>query len=80
MFWTFCESHARDVPFYAVTRLLRAGSGVADLDGDAARAQLRAYVPPMSTRRISCCSMICSASPTPMCRCPRSTRMRGGAG
>ena len=44
VFWVFCESHARDVPFYAVTRLLRAGSGVADLDGDAARAQLRAYV------------------------------------
>ena len=45
VFWTFCESHARDIPFYAVTRLLRAGSGVADLDGDAARARLRAYVP-----------------------------------
>ncbi len=45
VFWTFCESHARDVPFYAVTRLLRAGSGVADLDGEAARAQLRALVP-----------------------------------
>ena len=42
VFWAFCESHARDVPFYAVTRLLRAGSGVADLDGDAARARLRA--------------------------------------
>ena len=45
VFWVFCESHACDVPFYAVTRLLRAGSGVADLDGEAARAQLRAYVP-----------------------------------
>ncbi|WP_029117998.1 AAA family ATPase, partial [Mycobacterium sp. URHB0044] len=45
VFWTFCESHARDVPFYAVTRLLRAGSGVADLDGEAARAQLRAATP-----------------------------------
>jgi class 3 adenylate cyclase len=45
VFWVFCESHARDVPFYAVTRLLRASTGVADLDGDAARAQLRAYVP-----------------------------------
>ena len=44
VFWTFCESHARDIPFYAVTRLLRAGSGVADLDGEAARARLRAYV------------------------------------
>jgi class 3 adenylate cyclase len=45
VFWTFCESHARDVPFYAVTRLLRAGIGVTDLDGQAARARLRAYVP-----------------------------------
>ena len=33
VFWAFCESHARDVPFHAVTRLLRAGNGVADLDG-----------------------------------------------
>jgi class 3 adenylate cyclase len=44
VFWTFCESHACDVPFYAVTRLLRAGSGVTDLHGEAARAQLRAFV------------------------------------
>ena len=36
VFWTFCESHARDVPFHAVTRLLRAGTGVADVEGDAA--------------------------------------------
>jgi hypothetical protein len=43
--WTFCESHARDVPFYAVARLLRAGTGVADLDGDDARAQVREQVP-----------------------------------
>ena len=34
---------------------------------------------PMPTRRICCCWMICSASPTPTWRCPRSTRMRGGA-
>ena len=45
VFWTFCESHAHEVPFQAVTRLLRAGSGVADVDGEAARARLRAYVP-----------------------------------
>ena len=37
--WAFCESHTRDIPFHAVTRLLRAGTGVADLDGEAARAQ-----------------------------------------
>jgi class 3 adenylate cyclase len=45
VFWTFCESHARDVPFHAVTRLLRARTGVADLDGQAARARVREQVP-----------------------------------
>ena len=81
VFWTFCESHARDVPFYAVTRLLRAGSR----RGRPARRQppARSCGPlwaQMPTCRIYCCSTICSASPTPTCRCPRSTRTRGGAG
>ncbi|MGZ6780396.1 MAG: ATP-binding protein, partial [Mycobacterium sp.] len=46
VFWAFCESHARDVPFHAVKRLLRAGSGVNDLDGEVARTRVRATVPP----------------------------------
>jgi class 3 adenylate cyclase len=46
VFWAFCESHAREVPFHAVTRLLRACMGVSDLDGETARARLRAAVPP----------------------------------
>jgi class 3 adenylate cyclase len=45
VFWTFCESHTRDVPFHAATRLLRAGSGVADLDSQAARKRVRARMP-----------------------------------
>src|SRR5262249_39610604 len=45
VFWGFCESHAREVPFHAVTRLLRAGSGVAELEGQAARALVRAGAP-----------------------------------
>jgi hypothetical protein len=45
VFWAFCESHARDVPFQVVARLLRAGTGVADLDGQAARARVREQVP-----------------------------------
>ncbi len=45
VFWTFCESHARDIPFGVVARLLRAAIGVADLDGEAARERVRAYVP-----------------------------------
>ena len=43
--WTFCESHAGDIPFHVVAQLLRAGTGVADLDGGAARARLRADLP-----------------------------------
>ncbi len=45
VFWTFCESHASDIPFHAVTRLLRAGLGVAELDGGAARDRVQEQVP-----------------------------------
>jgi class 3 adenylate cyclase len=45
MFWAFSESHASDISFHVVTELLRAVSGVVDLDGDAARMRLRAAVP-----------------------------------
>src|ERR1700758_4122179 len=41
VFWTFCESHTKDIPFHAVTRLLRAAGGVGELDDVAARAQVR---------------------------------------
>ena len=45
VFWAFCESHASDIPFQVVTRLLQAGTGVADLDGQAARAKVRQQIP-----------------------------------
>ena len=45
VFWAFCESHAGDIPFRAVARLLRVRTGVADLDGEAARARLRERIP-----------------------------------
>src|SRR6476469_670164 len=45
VFWTFCESHAVDIPFHVVAQLLRAGSGVADLDDEAARGRLREGLP-----------------------------------
>jgi len=46
VYWTFCESHARDVSFGVVARLLRVASGVTDLGGPAARARVRDTVPP----------------------------------
>jgi adenylate cyclase len=45
VFTTYCESHARDIPFYAVARLLRVALGVSALDDRAARAGVRAQVP-----------------------------------
>jgi len=44
VFTTFCESHATDVPFRVVARLLRTATGVEGLDAEAARAQVRARV------------------------------------
>src|SRR5262249_34669587 len=41
VFWAFCESHAGDISFQVVSRLLGAGMGVADIDGEAARARVR---------------------------------------
>jgi class 3 adenylate cyclase len=45
VFTAFCESHATDVPFRVVARLLRTTTGVEGLDAEAARAQVRARVP-----------------------------------
>ncbi|QUR69295.1 ATP-binding protein [Mycobacterium spongiae] len=45
VFSTFCESHASDVPFHAVTRLLRAGAQVDQLDVETARVRVHAQVP-----------------------------------
>lgn len=45
VFWTFCESHTRDVPFYAVSQLLRVAVGVADLDDLTARKTVRTRFP-----------------------------------
>ncbi|MGO8935779.1 MAG: AAA family ATPase, partial [Mycobacterium sp.] len=45
VFWAFCESHARDISFRVVAQLLRMRTGVADLDGEAARARAREQVP-----------------------------------
>ena len=45
VFSAFCESHARDIPFQVVSRLLRAAIGVRGLDGPAARDRVRSRVP-----------------------------------
>src|SRR6201995_3760990 len=45
VFSAYCESHATDVPFHVVARLLRAAFGVRGLDGPAARERVRSRVP-----------------------------------
>ncbi|HUO39941.1 MAG TPA: AAA family ATPase [Mycobacterium sp.] len=44
VFTTFCESHATDVPFRVVARLLCTATGIESLDAEAARAQVHARV------------------------------------
>ena len=44
VFATYCESHTSDIPFHAVTGLLRSGLGIGDLDDAAARAQVRSRI------------------------------------
>jgi class 3 adenylate cyclase len=45
VFTAYCESHATDIPFHVVARLLRAATGVSDLDSQAARERVRSRVP-----------------------------------
>jgi class 3 adenylate cyclase len=45
VFSAYCESHATDIAFQVVARLLRAATGVGDLDGPAARDRVRSRVP-----------------------------------
>ena len=45
VFTAFCESHTSQVPFHAVARLLRAATGVDDLDGQEARDRVRDRIP-----------------------------------
>jgi adenylate cyclase len=40
VFTSYCESHASDIPFHVVARLLRAGLEISDLDGGAARTRV----------------------------------------
>src|SRR6476469_1614744 len=45
VFTAYCDSHTSQVPFHAIGRLLRAATGVEDLDGQTARDRLRNGVP-----------------------------------
>src|SRR5258705_1039772 len=45
VFTAYCESHATDIPFYVVARLLRAAPGVDGLDSQLARDRVRDRVP-----------------------------------
>ena len=45
MFSTFCESHATDIPFHAVARLLRAAGQISGLDNHKALVRARARYP-----------------------------------
>ena len=65
---TYCESHASDVPFRAVSRLLRGAFGVdGHADDQTARAHLRSRIAGAQPDDHSCWR-ICSAFATQPCR------------
>jgi class 3 adenylate cyclase len=45
VFTAYCESHATDIPFHVVARLLIAATDVSDLDGQEARDRVRDRIP-----------------------------------
>jgi len=45
VFTAYCEPHATDIAFHVLARLLRAATGVRDLEGRAARDRVRSRVP-----------------------------------
>ncbi|WNG95354.1 AAA family ATPase [Mycobacterium sp. ITM-2016-00318] len=45
VYWSYCESHASEIPFHAVSRLLRGIFGVDEVADEMARMQLRERVP-----------------------------------
>ena len=65
VFTAFCESHASQVPFHAVARLLRAATGVEGLTAQAARARIRDQVPDADPEDLLLL-MTCWASPARM--------------
>jgi adenylate cyclase len=48
MYGTYCESHASDIPFHVLARLLRAAMEIDDQGADAARAQAHVQFPDAS--------------------------------
>jgi adenylate cyclase len=45
VFSTYCESHAKDIPFHVVARMLRAALGIEELDDEIARTHIRERFP-----------------------------------
>ncbi len=55
VFSAYCESHATEIAFHVVARLLRAAFGVRGLDGGAARERVRSRVPDADAEDLLLC-------------------------
>ena len=80
--WTypaFLRSRANDVPFYAVARLLRAASGVSDLDASADRTQVQAGCPTPMRKLMLFEDLLGIADPEASCRVDPDARRRRSA-
>ena len=80
VFTAFCESHASQVPFHAVARLLRAATGVEGLDAQAARDRVRDRVPDADPEDLLLLDDLLGIADPDAGAADRSIRMRVGGG
>ena len=77
VFWTFCESLASEIPLHVVSHLLRAATRIGEMDGAAARVQVRARFRTADAEDLLLLDDLW-VSPNLALRRPRSTRMPAG--
>ena len=78
VFTAYCESHATDIPFHVVARLLRAATGVSDLDGQEARDRVRDRIPDADPEDLLGIAYPEVALPDYRSRCPAAAVDRAG--
>ena len=76
VFSTFCQSHTRDIPFHAISGLLRSVFEVEDVEPDVARERVRARLPDASAEDLTLLDDLLGTR-DPADKLPGSTRTLG---
>ena len=80
VFWTFCESHASDIPFQVVARLLRVAPAWLTSTAKPPAPKVREQIPDADPQDLLLLDDLLGIADPEVPAARRSTRMRGGAG